>query len=107
MIASSPVSDRRATRPGTKCVRTMSCSCCSSGRHRDNRRPRVVRDEVAYVGLLPFALALVLPTVFLKNFRLYWLAFFCCPAVLDQEDLNDGLAVVDALKLTTPFGTLR
>jgi O-Antigen ligase len=56
--------------------------------------------KTAYVGLLPLALALVLSTAFVKNFRLYWFAIFLLTLQFTiSKNLNDGLAVVDALKI--------
>ncbi len=56
--------------------------------------------KTTYVALLPFGLAMVLPTVFLKNFRLYWFAIFLLSLQFAiSKNLNDGLAVVDALKI--------
>ena len=54
----------------------------------------------AYVALLPFGGALLLPTLFLKNFRLYWLALFLLSLQFTaSKNLNDGLAVADALNI--------
>ena len=56
--------------------------------------------KTAYVGLLPLALALVVSTAFVKNFRLYWFAIFLLSLQFTiSKNLNDGLAVVDALKI--------
>jgi len=53
-----------------------------------------------YVALLPLGGALLLPTLFLKNFRLYWLAVFLLSLQLTaSKNLNDGLAVMEALKI--------
>jgi O-Antigen ligase len=53
-----------------------------------------------YVALLPLGLALLLPTLFLKNFRLYWLAIFLLSLqLIASKNLNDGLAVREALKI--------
>ena len=53
-----------------------------------------------YVALLPMGGALLLPTLFLKNFRLYWLAVFLLSLqFIASKNLNDGLAVMDALKI--------
>ena len=53
-----------------------------------------------YVTLLPLGGALLLPTLFLKNFRLYWLAVFLLSLqFVASKNLNDGLAVRDALKV--------
>ena len=54
----------------------------------------------AYVALLPFGGALLLPTLFLKNFRLYWFALFLLSLQFTaSKNLNDGLAVIDALNI--------
>jgi hypothetical protein len=53
-----------------------------------------------YVALLPLGGALLLPTLFLKNFRLYWLAVFLLSLQFTaSKNLNDGVAVMDALKI--------
>jgi hypothetical protein len=52
------------------------------------------------VGLLPLGLALLLSTVFVKNFRLYWFAIFLLSLQFTMsKNLNDGLAVNDELKI--------
>jgi hypothetical protein len=54
----------------------------------------------AYVGLLPLGLALLLPAFLVKNFRLYWFAVFLLSLqFLISKNLNDGLAVIEALKI--------
>ncbi|MGH6847368.1 MAG: O-antigen ligase family protein [Methylocella sp.] len=56
--------------------------------------------KTAYVGMLPFGLALVLSTVFVKNYRLYWFAIFLLSLQFTiSKNLNDGLAVIDKLKI--------
>jgi hypothetical protein len=56
--------------------------------------------KTAYVALLPFGLALLLPAVSLKNFRLYWFAIFLLSLQFTiSKNLNDGLAVLDELKI--------
>jgi hypothetical protein len=56
--------------------------------------------KTAYVGLIPVGLALLLPAVFVKNFRLYWFAIFLLSLqFLITKNLNDGLAVIEALKI--------
>ena len=53
-----------------------------------------------YVALLPLGGALLLPTLFLKNFRLYWFAIFLLSLQLTaSKNLNDGRAVMEALKI--------
>lgn len=53
-----------------------------------------------YVALLPLGGALLLPTLFLKNFRLYWLAVFLLSLQFTaSKNLNDGRAVIDALNI--------
>jgi hypothetical protein len=53
-----------------------------------------------YAALLPIGGALLLPTLFLKNFRLYWLALFLLSLqFIASKNLNDGVAVIDALKI--------
>jgi hypothetical protein len=52
------------------------------------------------VALVPLAFIIGLPTLFLKNFRLYWFAIFLLSSqFLISKNLNDGLAVIDALKI--------
>ena len=56
--------------------------------------------KTAYVSLLPLGLALVLSTAFVKNFRLYWFAIFLLSMqFMISKNLNDGLAVIDKLKI--------
>jgi hypothetical protein len=56
--------------------------------------------ETAYVGLLPLGLALVLPAALHRNFRLYWFAIFLLFLQFSiSKNLNDGLAVIDRLKI--------
>jgi len=56
--------------------------------------------KITYVALLPLGLALVLPTVFLKNFRLYWFAIFLLSLQFTiKKNLNDGLYIVNSLKI--------
>ncbi len=53
-----------------------------------------------YVSLLPIGGALLLPTLFLKNLRLYWLAVFLLSLqFVASKNLNDGLAVREFLKI--------
>ncbi|MGH6850226.1 MAG: O-antigen ligase family protein [Methylocella sp.] len=60
--------------------------------------------KTAYVGLLPLGLALVLSTVFFKNYRLYWFAIFLLSLQFDiSKNLNDGHAVIDELKIDYNF----
>ena len=56
--------------------------------------------KLVYVALLPAGLALALPTLVLKNFRLYWLSIFLLSLQFTiSKNLNDGLAVMDKLKI--------
>jgi hypothetical protein len=56
--------------------------------------------KTAYVGLLPVGLALMLPAAFVKDFRLYWFAIFLLSLqFLITKNLNDGLAVIETLKI--------
>lgn len=53
-----------------------------------------------YVALVPVGLALLLPAALTKNFRLYWFAIFLLSLQLPiTKNLNDGLAVIDRLKI--------
>jgi hypothetical protein len=53
-----------------------------------------------YAALLPIGVTLLLPTLFLKNFRLYWFAIFLLSLqFVASKNLNDGVAVMDALKI--------
>lgn len=53
-----------------------------------------------YAALLPMGLGLLLPTLFLKNFRLYWFAIFLLSLqFIASKNLNDGVAVREALKI--------
>jgi hypothetical protein len=52
------------------------------------------------VALLCLGLALLLPTVFLKNVRLYWFAIFLLSLQFTvSKNLNDGLGVINDLKI--------
>jgi len=56
--------------------------------------------KTAYVALLPCGLMLMLPTLFLKHFRLYWFVIFLLSMQFTiTKNLNDGLAVIDALQI--------
>jgi hypothetical protein len=56
--------------------------------------------KTAYVGMLPLGLALVLSTVFAKNYRLYWFAIFLLSLQFAiSKNLNDGRSVIDELKI--------
>ncbi|MGH6840277.1 MAG: O-antigen ligase family protein [Methylocella sp.] len=60
--------------------------------------------KTAYVGLLPLGLALALATVFVKNQRLYWFAIFLLSLQFTfSKNLNDGLAVLNELKIDYDF----
>ena len=55
----------------------------------------------AYVALLPLGGALLLPTLFLKNFRLYWFAIFLLSLQFTaSKNLNDGRTVLDELNIS-------
>jgi hypothetical protein len=57
-------------------------------------------SKTAYVALIPFGLTLLLPTFFLRNFRLYWFAIFLYSTQFEiKKNLNDGLAVIDGLNI--------
>jgi O-antigen ligase len=56
--------------------------------------------KTAYVALLPLSLALMLPALCIKNFRLYWFSLFLFSLQVPiSKNLNDGLAVIDRLKI--------
>jgi O-antigen ligase len=56
--------------------------------------------KAAYVALLPLGLALILPTLLVKDFRLYWFAIFLLSLQFTvSKNLNDGLAVIERLKI--------
>jgi len=56
--------------------------------------------KTAYVAMIPVALAAVLPIAFVKNFRMYWFAVFLLSLQFGiTKNLNDGLAVVNELKI--------
>jgi hypothetical protein len=56
--------------------------------------------KTAYVGLLPLGLVLALPPMLMKNYRLYWYVIFLLSLQLTiSKNLNDGLAVIDRLKI--------
>ena len=56
--------------------------------------------KTAYVGLLPFGLAVVISATFVKNGRLYWFALFLLSLQFTiSKNLNDGLAVIERLKI--------
>src|SRR5712691_4504321 len=101
MIASPPVSDRRRNPAGNR-VRAhhVLLMLFLGGGIGIIVALGLYVTKVAYVGLLPFALALVLPTVFLKNFRLYWFAIFLLSLQFTiKKNLNNGLSIVNSLKI--------
>jgi hypothetical protein len=56
--------------------------------------------KTAYVALLPLGVALILPALILENFRLYWFVIFLLSLQFSiTKNLNDGLAVIDRLKI--------
>jgi O-Antigen ligase len=56
--------------------------------------------KTAYVAVIPVALAAILPIAFVKNFRMYWFAVFLLSLQFGiTKNLNDGLAVVNELKI--------
>lgn len=56
--------------------------------------------KTAYVALLPFGLALLLPALCLRHFRLYWFAIFLLSLQFTiSKNLNDGLTVIRELKI--------
>ncbi len=56
--------------------------------------------KTAYGGLLPLGLALALPAAIVKNSRLYWFAVFLLSLQFQiSKNLNDGLAVIEELKI--------
>jgi O-antigen ligase len=60
--------------------------------------------KTAYVGLLPLGLALVLASALVKNQRLYWFAIFLLSLQFTfSKNLNDGLAVINELKIDYDF----
>jgi hypothetical protein len=104
-----PVFSRQRTRAGDRLVSRqfllMLCLGCAIG---TLVALALEVTKTAYVGLAPLGLALVLSTVFVKNFRLYWFAIFLLSLQFTiSKNLNDGLAVIDELRLTTPFKILR
>jgi hypothetical protein len=58
-----------------------------------------------YVALLPLGFAVVLPSLFLKAPRLYWFALFLLSLQFQiTKNLNDGLKIIDALKIDYIIG---
>ncbi|HVN90493.1 MAG TPA: O-antigen ligase family protein [Candidatus Binataceae bacterium] len=56
--------------------------------------------KVMYVSLLPLGVALFLPALLVKNFRLYWLSILLLTLEFPiSKNLNDGLAVVERLQI--------
>jgi hypothetical protein len=56
--------------------------------------------KTTYVALLPLGLTMVLLAMLVKDFRLYWFALFLLSLQFTiSKNLNDGLAVIDALKI--------
>ncbi|MGD9616508.1 MAG: O-antigen ligase family protein [Alphaproteobacteria bacterium] len=62
--------------------------------------------KLTYVALLPFGLALLVPALILKNFRLYWFAIFLFSLqFVVTKNLNDGLAVLSELQIDADIAT--
>ena len=56
--------------------------------------------KTAYVALLPIGVTLILPALFIRNVRLYWFALFLLSLQFTiSKNLNDGMAVLDRLKI--------
>src|SRR6516225_4266834 len=56
--------------------------------------------KAAYVALLPLGLALILPPLLVKDFRLFWFAIFLLSLQFTvSKNVNDGLAVIERLKI--------
>jgi O-Antigen ligase len=96
-----PVFSRQRTRAGDRLVSRqfllMLCLGCAIG---TLVALALEVTKTAYVGLAPLGLALVLSTVFVKNFRLYWFAIFLLSLQFTiSKNLNDGLAVIEGLKI--------
>ena len=63
--------------------------------------------NAVYVSLLPVGLGFLLPALFLKNFRLYWFAIFLLSLQFQfSKNLNEGLAVIDTLKIDYIIGSI-
>jgi hypothetical protein len=101
MTTLPPTSNHPRTRAGNRVVSRqfllMFCLGCGIG---TLVALALYVTKTAYVGLAPLGLALVLSTVFVKNFRLYWFAIFLLSLQFTiSKNLNDGLAVIDELKI--------
>jgi hypothetical protein len=101
MTSLPPASNRQRTWAGTRVASRqfllMLCLGCGIG---TLVALALYVTKTAYVALAPLGLALVLSTVFVKNFRLYWFAIFLLSLQLTiSKNLNDGLAVIEELKI--------
>jgi O-Antigen ligase len=101
MTSLPPASNRQRTWAGTRVASRqfllMLCLGCGIG---TLVALALYVTKTAYVALAPLGLAMVLSTVFVKNFRLYWFAIFLLSLQLTiSKNLNDGLAVIEELKI--------
>jgi hypothetical protein len=101
MTTLPPASNRRRTWVGNRVLsRRFLFMLCLGGGIGTLVALALYVTKTAYVALLPLGLALVLSTVFVKNFRLYWFAIFLLSLQFTiGKNLNDGLSVIDRLKI--------
>lgn len=95
------MSDRRRTLGGNRLLsRQFLFILCLGGGIGTLVALVLYATKATYVGILLLGLALVLSTVFAKNYRLYWFAIFLLSLQFTiSKNLNDDLAVIDELKI--------
>lgn len=105
MTTLPPASNRRWTGGGNRVVsRQFLLILCAGGGIGTLVGLALYVTKTAYVGLLPLGLALVLASALVKNQRLYWFAIFLLSLQFTfSKNLNDGLAVLNDLKIDYDF----
>lgn len=101
MTTLPPASHRRRTQGGNRLLsRQFLFILCLGGGIGTLVALVLYATKATYVGILLLGLALVLSTVFAKNYRLYWFAIFLLSLQFTiSKNLNDGLVVIDELKI--------
>jgi hypothetical protein len=100
MLSAQPVSGRWRAGPSGSLAPGFFLLLCVGGAVGVVVSFGLYGTKMAYVALLPLGLAVLLPALLLKNFRLYWFAIFLLSLnFVVSKNLNDGVAVIEALKI--------